>query len=52
MQTGIAKWFDAQDGFGVIELHAIAAILSIFVVAAAVSAAITTLATIQLGNVG
>lgn len=52
MQIGTVKWFDAQEGFGAIQLNTITAIFSIFAIAAAVSAAIAIVANIQLANVG
>ena len=54
MQTliTIKKWFEAPEGFGLIRLNTVTAILSIFAIVAGITIAITGFANIQLGNVG
>jgi len=52
MQTGIGKWLHQRDGFGVFELNTLTAIFWVFATAGVVTAAITFLANMPLGNRG
>ncbi len=52
MQTGIEKSLHGQDGFGAFELNTLTAIFWVLATAGVVTAAITFLANMPLGNVG